>query len=79
VQTALRWAAAGARTFDDVRAMDADDTLTPPLPAGRSSLQRLSVEHAEEARARATAVQCRRAVRYTHALMRRACIHLRRS
>ena len=54
MQTALRWAAAGARTFDDIRAMDADDTLTPPLPAaGRSSLQRLSVEHAEEARARA--------------------------
>jgi hypothetical protein len=48
-QTALRWAAAGARTFDDIRAADAADTLAPPLPPGRS-LQRLAVQHAEQAR-----------------------------
>jgi hypothetical protein len=48
-QTALRWTAAGARTFDDIRAADAADTLAPPLPPGRS-LQRLAVQHAEQAR-----------------------------
>jgi hypothetical protein len=47
-QTALRWAAGGARSFQDVRDADADGTLSPPLPAGRA-LQRLAVEHAEQA------------------------------
>jgi hypothetical protein len=49
-QAATRWAAAGARTFDDLRAADAAGTLEPPLPASPRSLQRLAVQHAEQAR-----------------------------
>lgn len=44
---AMAWAADGARSAADVRAMDAAGTLLPPLPAGRA-LQRVAIEHAEE-------------------------------
>ena len=47
--TATAWAAAGARSAADVRTMDAQGTLQPPLQAGRS-LQRVAIEHAEEVR-----------------------------
>jgi hypothetical protein len=49
VATATAWAAAGARSAADVREMDAQGTLQPPLPAGRA-LQRVAIEHAEEVR-----------------------------
>ena len=48
-QAATRWAAAGLRSFEDVRRADAEGALDPPLPPGRS-LQRIAVEHAEEVR-----------------------------
>ena len=49
---ATAWALKGARCAADVRNMDAEGTLEPPLPRGRA-LQRVAVEHAEEARSRA--------------------------